>query len=282
MQPHCSSCEYIIDIYFQGDLTHLWTKTVDGQTRHYPLWYHPKIYIAADADYDVTGRLVDKNRSLMEIAEEVSSLEWVYSIRTTHRMLDNFAELATEVLEVRLVSYKDFDERMTQLLREHHYNVFNCDINRRQHFFIEEEVAPMCGVHISTDRFRTPFLRLKGEYIYLSEMDLPDLEEMEPWERDHGKQPLNMVSLEQYDSISDILYFLPPVRVLSIEFDIDMSGYFPVKHDPIRSLKIKLKTLYQPEHTNTEELEELMLQGSERQIFQDLQQLIDRFDPDVL
>ena len=80
---HCPNCQYIFDIHFDHHITHIWTKNILGETFHYPLLYHPLIYISGK---DVPNSNIAISVSLSFLAEEILSHEAVVGVKNCSKI----------------------------------------------------------------------------------------------------------------------------------------------------------------------------------------------------
>ena len=110
-KPHdpmnCVECEFILDIHFEGDITHIWTKTADGETNHYPIHYHPRIYIAQALPETIYQY---NHQCLQEIAKIVATHPDVISIRIIDCYLNSKSDEITKAIEVELRSEEHTSE----------------------------------------------------------------------------------------------------------------------------------------------------------------------------
>ena len=246
----CSACEYILDIYFQDDITHIWTKLVDGQTNHYRFFYHPLIYVAADTAADQYAGT--DNRSLEEIASIVRDHPQVIHATKVQRYLDSAADQPSDVLEISVYSPQWLDEVISDF-RGRNLNLYNIDLNIRQQFFLDTQSSPMLPCHLYT---REATIELDYQF------------------------PSNSVELERVSLHGDpaaIIYPIPKVRMMDIKLDLDQNGTFPGFDDPLQAIKLEMRYFDQQSDPTIE-----ILTGSENQILLDLVQTIKRFDPDFL
>ena len=193
----CLNCEYIIDIHFEHDITHLWTRTRSGELRHHKLLYHPTIYIAADEDY--SQHTSSANRSLDQIERELWTLEPIIDIKRVTRYLDSQAESYVTVLKVKVYSPHVLPD-LADFLRIQRYNCFNVDINKRQQFFLDTKSFPMAACHITATR--------------------PTLEQMAFLNYDFPKGVKELQSIEMNDDQNAIDFPLPPIKIIALEPDI--------------------------------------------------------------
>lgn len=248
----CPNCEYIIDIHFEQDITHLWTRTRSGELRHHKLLYHPIIYVAADEDY--SQHTSSANRSLDQIERELWTLEPVIDIQRVTRYLDSQAESYVTVLKVKVYSPHVLPD-LADFLRIQRYNCFNVDINKRQQFFLDTKSFPMAACHIIATR-------PAPEQMILLNYDFP-----------RGVKELK--AIEMNDDQNAIDFPLPPIKIIALEPDIDKKGAFPTNSDKLRRLIMRYRYLF-------EENEELVLEGSEAEILLKLMEQLKIHDPDLL
>ena len=256
-KPHarynCQYCEYISDIHFKGDLTHLWTKTLDGKTKHYPLAYHPKLYITSDfieeGQYTSSGK-----RSLEELTQLVMTLEDVISARAVRRYLSSKSEEIMPVLELEIYSMGRFFD-VVATLKTQRINMFNCDINKRQQFFIDTESYPMGACHIN---LKDP----EAGHISFDHPNPPSSWELE--------------SIIMYDNVRALDYPIPSFIITKIELDIVQKSTFPTYDDPLNSITLtttKLRNDYQST---------LTIEGKEKEILLQLVDELRNMDPDFI
>ncbi len=118
--PHvpdnCGNCEFITDIHFQRDITHIWTINLVGKVKHYPLFYHPLIYIAADTDAQQYP-VYPNNRTLHEIARDLQTLDDIVSVKHVNRYTSSSSEtyVAALIFGFGLFSESEFPQTIKNL-----------------------------------------------------------------------------------------------------------------------------------------------------------------------
>ncbi|MCY3413526.1 MAG: hypothetical protein INQ03_17930 [Candidatus Heimdallarchaeota archaeon] len=269
---HCTSCEYILDLYFTGDITHLWTKTVTGETRYYKLAYHPKIYVTADMSREEARFNIEEQqylttpeypRDLREIAYIVYSHPDVISVKFVQRFLTSHHTQLSNVLEVELYSL-DKLEQVVKDFRSRRINMYNIDINPRQQFFIDTQSRSMTAVHIITKK--RGVVRAFDESRYYNDYDLPE-----------GCEEI--VSIIQHENMDRLDYFLPPLQVVELDVETHKLAAFASNRDRIKQISIK----YGIYHDNSlEPVSTTEFTGVELQILHDFEQTIHTLDPDFM
>lgn len=269
---NCPDCEYILDIYFQGDTTHVWTKTRSGETNHYPLAYHPKIYVAADLSEEDARNSIEElqylsnpsyPRSLREIAQIVSTHPDVVSVEFVKRFLSSHRSSLSDVVEVEVYSVKKLPQLILDF-KARRINMFNIDINPRQQFFIDTGSRPMCAVHIETKK--RGLVRKFDTSKYVNDYDPP-------------KNTEEIASISLHEDLDALDYYLPPLGALEIKVDINRTTSFPKMSDSIRSITLN-HSFY--EDSRIKKKLQFILQGGEGQILQSLLDKINELDPDFL
>lgn len=245
-QVHCENCEYIIDIHFENHITHIWTKTIEGKTKHYPIHYHPRIYIApplAETIYQYN------HDSLREIAKNIAMYPDVISIRVIDCYLNSQSDNIVHALEVELYSFKVMEEVIKDFKLKNFY-LYNIDINKRQHFFLDTDAYPLGACHIHTmdsyDKVHFKFEPLvhRGELYRNDYTPIPGSVELQL------DNPISM-----YDNIAKIDYFIPPLKILRVDPIIDNEGSFNTFQDPIGSIKLQYGIYEHQELVVKEDLE---------------------------
>ena len=276
----CDDCEFILDIYFKDDVTHMWTKSLKGKVTHYPLAYFPIIYIAKDIAKDEKIHLVDErqylsnttiSRTLESIAQEIYLHPDILSVNFAEKMISSGQDDLSKVLEVKIRSPMRL-EKVVNDLKELKINMFNIDLNLRQQFFIDTKSRPMCACHISVKQPATVRKFVEG----WKDIEFP-------------KGVLELVSIDVREDVASIDYKLPDLDIVEIDIDIDSKTSFPTYVDRLR--KITLKHKRYRTYANYEgiedphalqELESIEINGTERQILIHLLRHIHSIDPDFL
>lgn len=274
--PHsinqCGKCEFILDIYFKEDITHIWTKTILGETKHYKIAYHPKIYVAADFTKKEKFDRIDElqyisspeyPRDLVEIARIVYSHPDVISVKFAHHYKASHYERLSNVLEVEIYSYNKM-EQVIEDFKTRRINMYNIDINPRQHFFIDTGCRPMSAVHINTKERK--MVRKFDEKRYYNDYELPI-------------DAVELNSISNHDNFTDLLYFIPPLTAFEIKVETKNTGAFMQLKDPIKKITISLR-VYKNYKQNI--LGKHTLDGEESKILLHLIEIIRKYDPDFL
>lgn len=230
-QPvHCDQCEFILDIHFDQNITHIWTKTVEGKTKHYPLHYHPRIYIA-DPLKETIYQYNDK--TLEESAMTVSMHPDVISVRIIDCYLNSKSDDVTKAVEIELYSMKVLPQVISDL-KDKNFYLYNIDINKRQHFFLDTNAYPLGACHINIQKdlelnhFRFEPLEKRNELYRNDYSPIPGSVELK---LDRG--------IDMHDDVSKIDYFIPDLRILRITPQIKKKGSFPTLEDSLHALDLQ-------------------------------------------
>ncbi|MCE7735414.1 MAG: hypothetical protein GPJ54_11085, partial [Candidatus Heimdallarchaeota archaeon] len=233
-KPHdptsCKKCEFILDIHFEGDITHIWSKTAGSKTNHYPIHYHPRIYIAQALQETIYQY---NHEDLQEIAKTVAKHPNVISIRIIDCYLNSKSDEVTKAIEVELFSIKVMPQVVEDFKKKNYY-LYNIDINKRQHFFLDTYSYPLGACHINLQEthnrlyYRFEPINSRGE-LYRND-----------YQPIKGTVELRLDSpITMYDDISKIDYFVPILRILKIEPIIKKQGAFNTYDDELVGLKLQ-------------------------------------------
>ncbi|OLS18619.1 MAG: DNA polymerase, partial [Candidatus Heimdallarchaeota archaeon LC_2] len=245
-QVHCEKCEYILDIHFDGHITHIWTKTIAGETKHYPIHYHPRIYIAPP----LTETIYQYNHdSLEEIAKNVAMHPDVIAIREIDCYLSSKSDSIVKALEVEIYSLKVMPHVIRDLKQKNYY-LYNVDINKRQHFFLDTNAYPLGACHIHT--------RDTTDNVYLRFEPLAHRNEL--YRNDYSPIPRSVElrmdnPITMYDDVNKIDYYVPPLKILRVDPMIDKKVSFNTYKDQLSAIKLQYGIYEDHELTIRERLE---------------------------
>jgi DNA polymerase elongation subunit (family B) len=260
-KKRCQNCEFITDIHFKDDITHIWTRNFAGEVRYHPLAFHPKIYVSSDfiperdRQYAIPG-----SRVLEEVRALVMTLEDVISTKVVKRYLSSFAEELTDVLELEIFSMTKLP-KVVEFLIAQRFNVFNCDINKRQHFFLDTKAYPMGACHIYMKHEQPSFVSDGNKKI--NEYALP-------------KNSYELDGIVMYENLRLLDYDLPPFVVARVDLNINITGTFPAYKDILRSITITTSRF------RSEDEEAVTLEGDEKQMLLGLVHYLRTVDPDFV
>lgn len=260
----CCMCEWILDIHFQKHITHIWTKTADGSTKHYPLLFHPKIYVSRENTRDF------EPQTLTEIAFHLATFENIISIKFVQVYEDATCITPIWALELQLYSFHVLHQTVSKLQLQN-YEVYNIDINFRQQFFLDTRSFPMTKCHLTTRKagYGNLDYRIRNQFDFIDPYELPI-------DR-HGKtiSCMELVKIKTIDDIELVDYDMPPLLVCRVELEINAKSTFENKDDPLKSIKLDFY------YYKTDVTEPYELIGSEKQILLEFKELIDLHDPDI-
>ncbi|MHA2089832.1 MAG: DNA polymerase domain-containing protein [Candidatus Kariarchaeaceae archaeon] len=274
---NCENCEFIIDIHFDDHVTHIWTKTMKGKTKHYPLHYHPRIYIAQALPETIYQYNQDE---LLEIARVVAIHPEVISVKIIDCYLNSKSDNITKAVEIELYSIKSMSSVVEDFKKKNYY-LYNVDINKRQHFFLDTDSYPLGTCHIN----------LQGPYDGLHYRFEPIASRGEKYRNDY--QPIeDTVELEldnpisMYDDVSKIDYFIPTLRILKVDPIIKRKGAFETVDDELEGLKLEYGHYVDSELCVVEKLtigkKSNGRATTEKEILLQLVEYIHRYDMDIL
>lgn len=234
----------------------MWTKKMDGTVTHYPLFFHPRIYIAQD----IQSTDIHPLRSLDEIAAQVKTHEKIISISKVFRYLNSASRDPVQTLQVEIVSFSAMKE-VVDLFKFHRYNLYNIDINHRQHFFLDTKAYPMGKCHVMTET-RLPHER-RTDHLWIADYQVP-------------KIGVELKRIKMYDNPSHVFYKLPPLVIANIKLTIDIRNTFPDERDQLMGISLSFG-LYEDET-----FARFNLSGTETEILHQLVAKLEQCDPDFL
>jgi len=246
---HCPNCQYIFDIHFDHHITHVWTKNILGETFHYPLLYHPLIYISGK---DLPNSNIAISVSLSFLAEEISSHEAVVGVKIVQKYLSSSEDFPTDVIEVSIYSPLKLSKVIDDF-KSQNYIMYNTDLNIRQQFFLDTNSSPLVACHLK-------FTKIK------------------PSRNNYTFQVYKLKKIINYSDPISLDYSIPKLSIVKISVDINKNKIFPSFDDPIASITLIYNLI-----NESPSLEKIYsFNGVEKEILLNLVSWIRQFDPDFL
>ncbi len=266
-EHNCPNCEYILDIYFRDDIVHVWTKKIYGETIHHKLAYHPKIYVTedfVDPKTDETQYLSTPAypRDLKEIAKIVYSHPEVISVNFVRKYRSSHHDRLSMVLEVELYSYSVF-EQVIDDFKSRRINMYNIDINPRQHFFIDNNIRPMTAIHIYTKK--RGMIRKYDENRFYNDYDIP-------------ADAVELLRITRHDNLDTLDYFIPPMKIIEIRVNSTQSN-FTALSDRIDSIELTISMYVD---NQIDKRGSILLEGVELKILRSFIEIFQTEDPDFI
>ncbi len=261
--------EYIFDLNIHDEVSHMWTLKVEEHKVKYihrKFIFHPLIYIATDFDNYDTNHIINEyaylsppehKRELNQIAQIVQRHPDVISINIVDKYLSSSWDTTVQVLEVSLRSYAVKD-KVVEDFKKLKLNMYNIDIQSYQYFFMQYQCKPMVPITINC--------HIMNEIMHVTSND---------YASDHIITDECVIdSIEMLESIDAVDYHLPIMKILELVIE---NNELNDMDSPL--IYVKLTLYYYGNINNRKHIE---IADSEYRLLQKIEELIEKYDPDIL